>query len=141
MFFAVSPNTTVCITPPNFSWALCRLCHVSFLSFFIGESGIWTQGFMVLKQAFYCLSHTSSPFCSGYVGDGSHELLCGLASNYDSLDLSFPSSWDYSFQALGPVIFLITKRKCSSHLKNKMSSYSCDLLFYFKTMSFHFLDR
>jgi hypothetical protein len=33
--------------------------------------------FMLAKQVLYHLSHTSSPFCSGYFGDvemGSHEL-------------------------------------------------------------------
>jgi hypothetical protein len=34
--------------------------------YFFGGSGVWTQGFMFAKQAFY-LSHTSSPFCSGYL--------------------------------------------------------------------------
>jgi hypothetical protein len=35
-------------------------------SFFIfGGTRVWTQGFTFTKQA-YCLSHTSSPFCSGY---------------------------------------------------------------------------
>jgi hypothetical protein len=31
--------------------------------------GVWTQGFALAKQALYCLSHTFSPFCSGYFGD------------------------------------------------------------------------
>jgi hypothetical protein len=29
-----------------------------------------TQGFMLAKEAFYHLSHTSSPFCCGYFGNG-----------------------------------------------------------------------
>jgi hypothetical protein len=40
-----------------------------FFDFFCG-TGVWTQGFTLEKQVFYCLSHTSSPFCSGYCGDG-----------------------------------------------------------------------
>jgi hypothetical protein len=32
-------------------------------------------GLTLAKQVLYCLGHTSSPFCSGYFGDGiSHEL-------------------------------------------------------------------
>jgi hypothetical protein len=30
----------------------------------------WTQGFVLAKQVLYHLSHTSSPFCCGYFGDG-----------------------------------------------------------------------
>jgi hypothetical protein len=30
--------------------------------------GIWTQGFALIKQAPYCLSHTCTPFSSGYFG-------------------------------------------------------------------------
>jgi hypothetical protein len=33
-------------------------------------NGVWTQGFTIAKQALYCLSHSSSPFCSDYFGDG-----------------------------------------------------------------------
>jgi hypothetical protein len=28
------------------------------------------HGFMLAEQALYPLNHTSSPFCSGYFGDG-----------------------------------------------------------------------
>jgi hypothetical protein len=39
------------------------------------------------------LSHTYSPFCSGYFGDGGlKNYLPGLASNHDPHDFSFPSS-------------------------------------------------
>jgi hypothetical protein len=31
--------------------------------------GILTQGFVFATQVLYCLSHTSSPFYSGYFGD------------------------------------------------------------------------
>jgi hypothetical protein len=33
------------------------------------------QGFALAKQVLYCLSHSSSSFCSGYFGDGG---LCEL---------------------------------------------------------------
>jgi hypothetical protein len=33
-------------------------------------TGIWTQGFILAKQALYHLSHAASSFCSGYFGDG-----------------------------------------------------------------------
>jgi hypothetical protein len=55
--------------------------------------GVWTQGFVLAKQMLYHLSHTSSPFCSGYFGDGSlMNYLPGLASNCDPPHLSFPRS-------------------------------------------------
>jgi hypothetical protein len=39
------------------------------------------------------LSHKSSPFYSGYFGDGSlSSYLHGVAANHDPPDLSFPSS-------------------------------------------------
>jgi hypothetical protein len=52
-----------------------------------------TQGFALAKQAIYCLSHTSGPFCSGYFGDGVglSNCLLGLALNLDPFDLNFPS--------------------------------------------------
>jgi hypothetical protein len=30
----------------------------------------FTEGFTLEKHLLYCLSHTSSTFCSGYFGDG-----------------------------------------------------------------------
>jgi hypothetical protein len=52
---------------------------------------------VLAKQMFYCLSHTSSPFCSGYFGDGGGlmKFLPRLASSHDPPNLSLPSSWDY----------------------------------------------
>jgi hypothetical protein len=38
------------------------------LLFFVG-TGDFTQGFMLAKLSLYCVSHTCSPFCSGYFGD------------------------------------------------------------------------
>jgi hypothetical protein len=37
-------------------------------------TGVWNQGFTLTKQAFYCLSHISNPFCSGSLEMGSCEL-------------------------------------------------------------------
>jgi hypothetical protein len=34
------------------------------------------HGFTLAEQALYCLSHTSSPFCSGYFGDGVSRAIC-----------------------------------------------------------------
>jgi hypothetical protein len=45
---------------------------VGFIYLFIYLSG----GFMLAKQTLCCLSHTSSPFCSGYFGDGVSQIIC-----------------------------------------------------------------
>jgi hypothetical protein len=37
---------------------------------------IWTQGFTFAKQVLYHLSHTSSPFCFSYFGDGVLWTIC-----------------------------------------------------------------
>jgi hypothetical protein len=42
----------------------------------LGGIGIWTEDFALTKQTFYSLSHTSSPFCSGYFGDGISWTIC-----------------------------------------------------------------
>jgi hypothetical protein len=60
------------------SWHLCyRLSNPFYLLFFhlfnsfvCWGTGIWTQGFTFAKQVLYSLSHTSSPLCFGYFGDG-----------------------------------------------------------------------
>jgi hypothetical protein len=49
--------------------------------FFFDGSRVWTQNFMLAKQALtkqalYCLSHTSSLFCSGYFEDGLSQTIC-----------------------------------------------------------------
>jgi hypothetical protein len=47
---------------------------------------------MLAEQALYHLSHTSSPLCCGYFGDGGlMKYLPGLAFNCDPPDLSLPS--------------------------------------------------
>jgi hypothetical protein len=54
-------------------------CHCS--CFFLVE-----LEFVLTKQALYHLNHTSSPFCSGYFGDGGESLeMAGLALNIDFL--------------------------------------------------------
>jgi hypothetical protein len=63
------------------------------LEFFFGGTGVSIQGFMLTKQALYCLRHTCSSFSSGYFGDGGlMDYLPRLALNHDSPDLSLPSS-------------------------------------------------
>jgi hypothetical protein len=61
-----------------------------FLLFFLfGGTGLWTRGFALAKQVLCCSSHTSSPFCSGYFGDGGlMKCLPRLASNCHPHDLS-----------------------------------------------------
>jgi hypothetical protein len=49
--------------------------------FFFGGTGVWTQGFVLAKQVLekqvlYYLSHISSLFCSGYLGDGFSQTIC-----------------------------------------------------------------
>jgi hypothetical protein len=48
----------------------------AFFFFFFGGTEIWTQGFMLAKQALYHLSHTCSPFCCGYFGDRVSQTIC-----------------------------------------------------------------
>jgi hypothetical protein len=43
---------------------------VNFFFFFFGTTGTGTQGFTLARQSLYHLSHTYSPFCSGYFGKG-----------------------------------------------------------------------
>jgi hypothetical protein len=55
------------------SWVLglqaCTTKPEHWISFSVG-TWIWTQGFMLPKEMLYRPSHTCSPFCSGYSGDG-----------------------------------------------------------------------
>jgi hypothetical protein len=56
-----------------------------------------------LQSRHYHLNQTSSPFCSGYFGDGGlMNCLPKLASNLSPLDLSLSSSWDYRYEAQVP---------------------------------------
>jgi hypothetical protein len=51
------------------------------------------QGFLIADQVLYHLSHTSSPFCSGYFGGrGLSNCFPRLVSRCDPPNLSFPSS-------------------------------------------------
>jgi hypothetical protein len=51
------------------------------------------------------LSHTSSPFCCGYFGDGSlMNHLPRLALNLDPPDLSLSSGYDYTHEPPVPAI-------------------------------------
>jgi hypothetical protein len=51
-------------------WGFLFCWHrTHFLIFFCGTR-IWNQGFSLAKQVLYYLSHTSSPFCSSYFGNG-----------------------------------------------------------------------
>jgi hypothetical protein len=50
-----------------FTWILYSV--ISF-PFFV-RIGVWTKSLTFAKQVFYHLSHTSSPFCSGYFETGS----------------------------------------------------------------------
>jgi hypothetical protein len=43
--------------------AMSSCCFTFF--FFFGGSRVWTQNFMLARQALYHLSHPSNPFCSG----------------------------------------------------------------------------
>jgi hypothetical protein len=44
-------------------------------SYFVGL-GFELKSFTLAKQALYCLSHTSSPFFSGYFGGGISRTIC-----------------------------------------------------------------
>jgi hypothetical protein len=48
--------------------------HVSFVCFW-QDWGL-KSGFMLTQQTLYCLSHTSSPFSSGYFEDGISQTIC-----------------------------------------------------------------
>jgi hypothetical protein len=71
--------------------------HISFfigklnLFFFFGGTGVWTQGFALVRQVLYHLSDTFIRSCSGYFGDKlSLFVLAGL--DCDSPVLSFSPS-------------------------------------------------
>jgi hypothetical protein len=65
-----------------------------FLFFFLVGLGFELRAFAPAKQILYCLSHTSSLFCSGYfLGDGiSQTIFPELASNQNPPNLRLPSS-------------------------------------------------
>jgi hypothetical protein len=83
--------------PGSSALSLSSICFHSFLFFFffflLSGTGDWTQVFMLTKQVFCLLSHSSSPLCSGYFGEwGLTNYLAGLSLNCDLPNLSLPSS-------------------------------------------------
>jgi hypothetical protein len=52
----------------KFKFGFVELSGVFFF-FFVVALGL-IEGFALAKQVLYHLSHTSSPFCSSYFGDG-----------------------------------------------------------------------
>jgi hypothetical protein len=54
---------------------------ILFFFFLVGWE-YWVQDLALAKQAFYCLSLTSSPFYSGYLEMGSHRLTSNLWSSW-----------------------------------------------------------
>jgi hypothetical protein len=66
---------------------------INTIFFFSGVTGLWAQGFVLTKQAFYHSSHTFSPFLLWLFWRWSLlNYLPGVDLNYDSPDLSLPSS-------------------------------------------------
>jgi hypothetical protein len=61
--------------------------------FFLAGLGFELKSLALAKQVLYCLRHTSSPFCSGYFGDGGLvNYLPMLALNRVLPDLRFSRS-------------------------------------------------
>jgi hypothetical protein len=69
---------------------VCNVCLGFFLC--VCGTGVWIQGFALAKQALYHLSHTSSPFCSGYFGDLVSWTICPGWLQTRSPNLSLRSS-------------------------------------------------
>jgi hypothetical protein len=68
--------TKVALALDDNGW-VCALAHgtqwqtiVTLSCFVFSEVGVCILGFALAKQALHHLSHTSSPFCSGYFGGG-----------------------------------------------------------------------
>jgi hypothetical protein len=51
-------------------------CSHKDIHFFLGETRVWTLGFVLAKQVLYHLRHTSRLFCSGYFRDGVSLTIC-----------------------------------------------------------------
>jgi hypothetical protein len=59
------------------SWSQSSFSLIVFsLYYFFSGTRIWTQVFILAKQALYPWSHSSSSFCSGYFGDGVLGTIC-----------------------------------------------------------------
>jgi hypothetical protein len=55
----------------------CILTHLIFFFFFLWDWGLKSRiGTALAKQVLYCLSHTSSPFWSGYFENGVPRTIC-----------------------------------------------------------------
>jgi hypothetical protein len=63
----------------------------------------WTQGFASAEQVLYCLSHTSSPFCSSYFGVGNY--LPRLALNWSQPRIIGVSHWHLASKFLSKLLF------------------------------------
>jgi hypothetical protein len=72
----ILPNVSVVSPALLISVSMVDFFHLFYLISVFNFFGVWTQGFMLIKEAFYHLSHTSSPFCSGYFGDGISRTIC-----------------------------------------------------------------
>jgi hypothetical protein len=58
---------------------------------FLCGTRVLTKGFALVRQVLYHLSHTSSPFFSGYFGDGgSHELFAWAGLKLQSSQSQLP---------------------------------------------------
>jgi hypothetical protein len=64
--------------------------HLCYSFLYVCGTGVWTHVFMLAKQALNLLSHTSSPFCSGYFGDGVSRTVCPGWPLTDPPDVSLP---------------------------------------------------
>jgi hypothetical protein len=73
----LSPHPHCCLFSSWYPfWLGWDEISLAFLFLFFGGTRVWTQGFTLAKQALYRLSNTSSPFCSGYFGDGISQTIC-----------------------------------------------------------------
>jgi hypothetical protein len=64
----------------------------AFFFFFLVGLGFEVKASSLQKQVLYHLSHTSSPFCCGYLRDGVLGTIVQSGSNHNPPDLSLPSS-------------------------------------------------
>jgi hypothetical protein len=78
----------------------CTLALLFF--FFLWDWGL-NSGLCAYKVDTHHLSPASSPFCSGYFGDGGlANYLPGLSSNLSLSDFSLPNSYHYRYEPLIP---------------------------------------
>jgi hypothetical protein len=79
-----SADFNICRSPSSPFWVLGE-CHytlpvtcIIYLFIYFGGTRVWTQDFVLAKLVLYHLSHTASPFWSGYFGHGSPNYLSWL---------------------------------------------------------------